>query len=116
MQYEMMEFEAVEIALGDNVHPEGCDYTYKATIEERIEHYMTGQPTCDGFVKSQVRTDIVEVPNRRGGKHTIHRPLCPMIKSVERAIPIAAARPDHRINKTCGFCLKGQSTFSVWAK
>lgn len=31
-------------------HPEDCAYTSKATREERLDHYLTHQPPCDGFI------------------------------------------------------------------
>lgn len=30
-------------------HPEACWYTIKATRSERMEHYSSRQPECDGF-------------------------------------------------------------------
>lgn len=119
---ELFEYEAVEQVYGDAFHLEACDYTYKATLKERIEHYATKEPACDGFTEPRKnqwgvrpREGLVRVPSRRQGKDVIHRITCPYAGQAQRVELVYEARPDHRINRTCGHCLKGQSTFSLWA-
>lgn len=71
-----------------------------------------------------VRTDLVSVSNRRGGKDKIHRAGCRHVAVVKNSFYVRPLRRSvgqpgqmsHRLYDTCGDCLKGYSTFRLPAE